>query len=195
MILAAARIEEVPFPLPRLIVASWKFFPTVFGLDGYVDKHPDSKKVESYVWGNRGLITKGFLLYQQERKVFFVSRAGYDMAKRAAAALNLGEPHKQIIRPPNSALLGWLTATAAYQKWMSDEKEFISLRDALTFLIRRNCIDYPVDELRESIDNFFVVVQREDGDQAEKNLIMSLYEYVLRRFKTRLRVMGIHVKG
>lgn len=60
VVLAVARGLTQPFRLNDLSVACHRHDPDYFGMDGY-PQHPDNHKIHSFLYGQRGLIRKGFL--------------------------------------------------------------------------------------------------------------------------------------
>lgn len=78
ILLAADSLEqqgETPFSAERLIVTAWEMFPHELGLKGYVNLHPDSNKVITYIVGERGLVRRGYLTKRGE-KVYALSKEG-----------------------------------------------------------------------------------------------------------------------
>jgi hypothetical protein len=57
---AASRLSQ-PFSRPALVVAAWTLEPKRCGLKGFEDVHPDSGKINAYVFGKAGLIARGLL--------------------------------------------------------------------------------------------------------------------------------------
>lgn len=49
------------FTTAQLAVRAWRNYPDVFGLQGFEHSHPDNKKVESSVFGQRGLVSLGLM--------------------------------------------------------------------------------------------------------------------------------------
>jgi len=58
-LLRVARSIAQPFTLNDVSVAVWQACPEFFGMRGY--PYPDNHKVHYILYGNRGLIAKGFI--------------------------------------------------------------------------------------------------------------------------------------
>lgn len=61
LILSAAADLAQPFGREQLVVHVWNRFPKAFGLKGYQDSYPDANLVLSYLYGARGLVSRGLL--------------------------------------------------------------------------------------------------------------------------------------
>lgn len=59
VILEAARSLPQPFVKEDLVLAAWNARPEVFGLGRHFLEHPDANKVLSYLYGKRGLLSRG----------------------------------------------------------------------------------------------------------------------------------------
>src|SRR3954470_18543479 len=59
MLLRVARTIPQPFTLNDISVAVWKACPEFFGMKGY--PYPDNHKVHYILYGEKGLIAKGFI--------------------------------------------------------------------------------------------------------------------------------------
>lgn len=62
LIIAAAKTLLSPFTVAELVVAAWQASPTVFGLPGFEDLYPHSKKVEATIYGCKRLVSRGLLV-------------------------------------------------------------------------------------------------------------------------------------
>ena len=58
-LLRVARTIPQPFTLNDISVAVWKTCPEFFGMNGY--PYPDNHKVHYILYGERGLIAKGYI--------------------------------------------------------------------------------------------------------------------------------------
>ena len=54
--LSVVRNLRQPFTMSAAVVAVWHEFPREFGLAGYEDEYPDSNKVESLMYGKKGMV-------------------------------------------------------------------------------------------------------------------------------------------
>src|SRR5947209_100905 len=82
MLLRIARTIPQPFTLNDISVAVWRACPEFFAMRGY--PYPDNHKVHSILYGDRGLITKGFIT-RVRRGVFRVPEE-LDLEQLAPAA-------------------------------------------------------------------------------------------------------------
>jgi hypothetical protein len=57
---AARTLPRGPFTKEDLVVAAWKLFPNRFGLRGF-EQYPCSNSVTCYLYGSKGLASKGWL--------------------------------------------------------------------------------------------------------------------------------------
>ncbi len=98
VLIASVQLEEREgsFTQEQLILESWKWFPDTFGLKGSEDKHPCSNKVNSLLFGNRGLVSRGMLkrIERDDGKRYLLTSKGRDLAYEVAMALDLpfGKP-------------------------------------------------------------------------------------------------------
>ena len=60
-LLEVARALPQPFTIEELVVAAWRAYPHVFGLRGWAGQYPSDNTVKTYLYGRRGLISRGFL--------------------------------------------------------------------------------------------------------------------------------------
>jgi hypothetical protein len=60
-VLTVAHTLKPGFSKNELIVAVWKAYPQEFGLEGY-KMYPDSNKLASILYGQRGLVKQGYLI-------------------------------------------------------------------------------------------------------------------------------------
>jgi len=84
LLLVGYNLEEQgdsPFSLERLIVDAWKKFPQAFGLQEYMDEHPDSNKVIAALAGRRGPLHKQRWFTKIGMKLYALTEKGRSAAK------------------------------------------------------------------------------------------------------------------
>ncbi len=74
-VLQAAKSLPGPFDVTDLIVAAWQLDREAMGLRKYKRQYPDSNKISSVIYGQRGLIARGFLLPMLENGIFSLGDA------------------------------------------------------------------------------------------------------------------------
>src|SRR5947209_3077262 len=84
VIMAAADLElkwRSAFPFEALVMHAWQMFPDLFGLQGFIDKAPDSNKVMVVLVGYRGLVARGWLV-KTGQKMYRITFDGRRAARR-----------------------------------------------------------------------------------------------------------------
>lgn len=90
LLLRAAESIRGTFCIGELAVAAWRLFPEDFRIDGITENFPDTRKVQSSVYGKRGLLEKGLLAKDGEK--FFVPVSASPSNLRPPTPHQKGEP-------------------------------------------------------------------------------------------------------
>lgn len=86
LLIHAAQFLRDEFTVEDLVVAAWRAYPERFGLAGYRDRFPCALSVKSKVYGNDGVVARGWLAWvgTGEHELLRVTPAGLAAIARAA---------------------------------------------------------------------------------------------------------------
>jgi hypothetical protein len=133
ILIAAIKIngDEKTFTAEDLVVAAWKLFPDVFGLQGYADKYPDSNKILSNIMGSKGLREKKWIRKVGEKK-YRITEAG----KEAGAQLSNQQnqvSHSSALSREGKEILYKVINSKAYEKFQHGKIDEVHFGDACSF--------------------------------------------------------------
>ena len=133
ILLAAIGIKgaDKTFTAEDLVIASWKLFPDVFGLQGYADKYPDSNKVLSNIMGNKGLREKKWIRKVGEKK-YRITEAGVDAAANLSGKQTQVSHSSGLSRERKDILLK-LINSSAFDKMKHNKLDTLTFTDASSF--------------------------------------------------------------
>lgn len=112
-----------------IIVAAWLSRPDKFGLPGYSDRHPDSRKVSSCIFGRERMIDKGYLIKVGPNQY----RLGTDPGTIDHLALQRVAQRRRAL----TELYKRLQATMAFELVETDSVKYVRLPDLLDFYMAR----------------------------------------------------------
>ncbi len=166
VLLTCLILEEqgtVSFRKEDLVVQCWMQFPNSFGLNNYIESHPDSHKVLSYLMGERGWLRSGYLDNSKENFHYRLTSSGralaYEIAEKSGHPIGkffspkLDTPskvwedfHKRIIRTDaydlfHTGLDKDITITHALDFWECPRESRTPVKYRNDFLARLHFLD------------------------------------------------------
>ena len=123
--------DEKTFTAEDLVVAAWKLFPDVFGLQGYADMYPDSNKVLSNIMGSKGLREKKWIRKVGEKK-YRITEAGKEAGAHLSSDQNQVSHSSALSREAKETLYR-LINSKAFEKFKSSNIDDVHFGDACSF--------------------------------------------------------------
>jgi hypothetical protein len=129
----AARLEnssKTPFSAESLVIAAWKAYPLVFGLNGHEGESADSNKVLCTLMGRRGLVQRGLLIRVGPRTYSLTDRG-----RRWATGeiVSAEKPAATVLPPVLDKRTQQMVASKAFAAWQDGQKKLLNFMDACLF--------------------------------------------------------------
>lgn len=215
---AAESLGDISFTPQELAVRAWKMFPALFGLPGFEELHPDSKKVEAVLYGTKGLVRQGCLVKDGPRFdshyrfvrpwPHYTGRPGRSRGTNVAAPATSPTPADvPTLDREQAARLTWRLTPANY--WHSADpvpasRDVIDFKAALAFwelTPESTAVDAHLEAVARELAE---LVGHEDGvilpsgrhvAPGELRALANLHDSLLQRFRPHLELMRPRRKG
>lgn len=195
--------RAVPFKTSHIVVRAWECYPTVFGLEGYLTEYPDSNKVLCPIMGDRGLVTRGYLL-KTMNKTYCLTKLALMEVDRLTRNTDVEPvvPGVRLAQPDQKFFLN-LTTSVVVTKFNKNKAD-ISFSDACRFWMlpeSRLTRDGIADQLT-SYDKKFIKMEEDlalkDGELSNGQTVTAgdiralrnTHEYLKSRFERLLSLVG-----
>lgn len=91
ILIAAQNLYEKQsnFSAEDLCVKTWELYPKDFGLEGFVDQHPNNNKIYTNIMGKNSIVQKEMWLKKVSTKSYTISISGQDELKKINEHINL----------------------------------------------------------------------------------------------------------
>jgi hypothetical protein len=179
LIATAAAELPAPFTAAQIVVAAWQLSPQRLGLAGFADLYPDSNKVLSVVWGQKGMIGQGQIA-KAGKDLRLTDRGRTLLAvpalSTAPAALDREPPAQKLPLP-----LYLATCSFAYAKFSSGAKNEIGWIDARLFWGAD--LAGPLGERIDAMESLLA-----DRDVPELRPIRACHDWLTERFARRIQL-------
>lgn len=188
------------FTLQELIVHAWKRYPKEFGLPDFINEHPDSHRVASFLYGNHGLVGAEFLTKVGRSKLdrrwtitskglIYLSRLDGSLETQSGATVG------------DDAELQRLLRTDVYSAFLNGGTDQLKFAQACSFFNisendRREMVPIRMERLQSCLDRLEIVIDaKELVVQGRKihietiNLLRNAVSFLAVKFRTHFKLL------
>ncbi len=189
------------FTLYQVVVRVWELFPADFGIPGFVDRYPDTHKVLGSIYGENGLIGRGYFRLFSEPdakfKRYILTVEGLKFLLHSDDSVNRkGGTTSDEVR------IAILLRTDAFAYYLNDQKQMITFADATEFFAitkgaQGNEVNAFIEKTVEILNRIETVLEHNKGyrvghrkiEVATINVLRNLCSFLEEKFKSHLNLL------
>ncbi len=169
----AAKQIDNPFTLERLLVSAWHRDQETFGLDGFKDAYPDSRKLANSIYGSSGMIAQGSIVKDGDKYRAGTPPVADRYRRKEKGHLN-GRPPAE--PAPLDPRLVRALQSRAYRLFGEGKRDAVDMRDALSFW---------GSNLAEKVAEFGDLLRSQETP--EMRVLLNVHAHLIGRFGRHLK--------